>query len=298
MKISAHVGPVVHVAIVAVFVVACTLAAAAARGASAFLLLRHRHRPPRSVSPLIIARNDAGRERRRTTASCWWLLAYYPNDETLSERLRNVKDEWDDVRKDGIGKFLSDEFELAEKLMLGNAQSAVKEANDVMERGGGATATVEMSSSSSSSSSSGVGDDYLLKGGFHAMATAGERLAGEVRAVRQELDVSRAARGVEGAAEDVVGADVLIERGECRASLLIRFREKEGNTMYSCRGGVLTHLFFASRAVTRSGKGRGPCRFLPEGGGRGRAVGDCRRVGVGGGTHGQGQSRSDRQTRG
>ena len=292
MKISAHV-PVVHVAVVAVFVVACTLAAAAAAarvGASAFLLLRRR-RPPRSVSPLIVARDDVG-ERRRTTASRW-LLAYYPNDETLSERLRNVKDEWDNVRKDGIGKFLSDEIELAEKLMRGNAKSAVKEANDVME-GGGATATVEMSSTSSS----GGGDDYLLREGFHAMATAGGRLAGEVRAVRQELDVSRAARGVEGAAEDVVGADVLIERGECRRRCSFAFGKRgKCDAFMSRRRRPHTYLF-ASRAVTRSGEGRGPCRFLPEGGGRGRAVGDCRHVGVEGGTHGQGQGRSDRQTRG
>lgn len=287
MKISAHV-PVVHVAVVAVFVVACTLAAAA-REASAFLLLRHR--PPRSVPPLIIARDDAG-GRIRTTAS-WWLLAYYPNDETLSERLQNVKDEWDNARKDGIGKFLSDEFELAEKLMLGNAQSAVKEANDVMERGG-ATATVEMSSTSSS----GGGDDYLLREGFHAMATAGGRLAGEVRAVRQELDVSRAARGVEGAAEDVVGADVLIERGECRRRCSFAFGKRGKCDAFMSRRRRPHKFLFASRAVTRSGEGRGPCRFLPEGGGRGRAVGDCRRVGVEGGTHGQGQGRSDRQTRG
>ena len=211
-----------NITVVAVFVVACTLVAA--RGASAFLLLRHR--PPRSVSPLIIARNAGG--GRRTTAS-WWLLAYYPNDETLSERLQNVRNEWDNVRKDGIGKFLSDEFDLAENLMLGKAQSAVNEANDVMERGGAIDET----------SSSG-GDGYLLKEGFHAMATAGERLAGEVRAARQELDVSRAARGVEGAAEDVVGADVLIERGEWRRCSFA-FGKGE-NAMFSCRAGVLTYL--------------------------------------------------------
>jgi hypothetical protein len=196
MKIRAR-GPIVHAAVVAASVIARTLAAA--RGASAFLLLLRRCLPPRSASPFVS--RDAGDGR---TAS--WLLAYYPNDETLSERLRNVRDEWDGVRRDGIGKFLSDEFDLAERLMLGNAESAVKEANDVMGRG----ATDESPSSSSG------GEGYLLKEGFHAMAAAGERLAGEVRAVRQELDVSRAARGVEGVAEDVVGADVLIERGEWR----------------------------------------------------------------------------------
>jgi hypothetical protein len=129
------------------------------------------------------------------------LLAYYPSDETLSERFESVMDEWDNLRKDGIGKFLSDEFELAERLMLGNAESAVMEANDVMGTG-------------EVSSSGGEEGEFLLREGFHVMATAGEKIAGEMRAVRQLMDVSRAARGVEGAAEDVVGADLLVERGE------------------------------------------------------------------------------------
>jgi hypothetical protein len=40
------------------------------------------------------------------------------------------------LRKGGIDKFLSDEFELAERLMLGDADSAVRNANDVMGRDG------------------------------------------------------------------------------------------------------------------------------------------------------------------
>jgi hypothetical protein len=34
------------------------------------------------------------------------LLAYYPTDETLSERLEGVMGEWDGLRRRGIGKSL------------------------------------------------------------------------------------------------------------------------------------------------------------------------------------------------
>ncbi len=37
-------------------------------------------------------------------------LAYYPTDETLSERLESVVGEWEGLRRRGIGKFLSDEY--------------------------------------------------------------------------------------------------------------------------------------------------------------------------------------------
>jgi hypothetical protein len=115
-------------------------------------------------------------------------LAHYPTDETLSERLKGVVGEWDGLRRRGIGKFLLDEYELAERLMLGNADSAVRNANDVMGRDG-----------ASSSSGGGEGEGgYLLKKRFQAMATAGEKIPGEMRAVWQVMDVSRAARGVEG----------------------------------------------------------------------------------------------------
>jgi hypothetical protein len=50
-------------------------------------------------------------------------LAYYLSDETLLERFEGVVGEWDGLRKGGIDKFLSDEFELAERLMLGDADS-------------------------------------------------------------------------------------------------------------------------------------------------------------------------------
>ncbi len=94
--------------------------------------------------------------------------------------------EWDGLRRGGIGKFLSDEYELAERLMLGDAALVVRNANDVIGRDG-----------ASLSSGGGEGEGgYLLKKGFQAMATAGEKI---VRDVQQVMDVSRATRGLDGA---------------------------------------------------------------------------------------------------
>jgi hypothetical protein len=73
--------------------------------------------------------------------------------------------------------------------MLGDADSAVRNSNNVTGRDGALL-----------SSGGGEGEGgYLLKRGFQAMATVGEKIAGEMRAVWQVMDVSRAARGMEGA---------------------------------------------------------------------------------------------------
>jgi len=123
-------------------------------------------------------------------------LAYYPSDETLSERLKNVQAEWDNVKKDGIGKFFVDELEAAERILQGNAADAESKANDVIEKG----------------SSAEEGGDYLLKEGFHKMSETGKMLAQEIWEVRQEFDELKAAKVVEEAAENVVSTDVLVEK--------------------------------------------------------------------------------------
>jgi len=126
-------------------------------------------------------------------------LAFYPSDEPLSERLKNVQETFDDTRKEGIGKFFSDEFEAANKIIKGNADSATSKANDVI--------------SKSIEDSDGDGD-YLLREGFMKMSETGKALAHELWEVRQEFDELKAAKIVEEAAEDVVSTDVLIEKGE------------------------------------------------------------------------------------
>ena len=127
-------------------------------------------------------------------------LAFYPSDEPLSERLKNVQEAFDDtMRKEGIGKFFSDEFEAANKIIKGNADSATTNANDVI------TKSIE--------DSDGEGD-YLLREGFMKMSETGKALAHELWEVRQEFDELKAAKIVEEAAEDVVSTDVLIEKGE------------------------------------------------------------------------------------
>ena len=127
-------------------------------------------------------------------------LAFYPSDEPLSERLKNVQETFDTtVRKEGIGKFFSDEFEAANKIIKGNADSATTKANDVI--------------SKSIEDSDGDGD-YLLREGFQKMSDVGKDLVHELWEVRQEFDELKAAKIVEEAAEDVVSTDVLIEKGE------------------------------------------------------------------------------------
>jgi hypothetical protein len=126
-------------------------------------------------------------------------LAFYPTDESYSERLKNVLSEWDHVKRDGIGKFFSDEITSAEKIVKGNVATAEDKANrvilDVSEGGEGS-------------------GDYLLKEGFHNMADTGIKLANEIRAVQQVFNELNAAKIVEEAAEDVVSTGLLMEKGE------------------------------------------------------------------------------------
>ncbi len=126
-------------------------------------------------------------------------LAFYPTDESYSERLKNVLSEWDHVKRDGIGKFFSDEITSAEKIVKGNVATAEDKANrvilDVSEAGEGS-------------------GDYLLKEGFHNMADTGIKLANEIRAVQQVFNELNAAKIVEEAAEDVVSTGLLMEKGK------------------------------------------------------------------------------------
>ena len=85
------------------------------------------------------------------------------------------------VNKQGIGKFLSDELEAAERIVRG-AQSAEENAESVISQGE---------------------DDYLLKEGFHSMAETGKRLVDEIWEIRHEIDEVKAAKIVEEAAEKV-----------------------------------------------------------------------------------------------
>ena len=54
-----------------------------------------------------------------------------------------------------------------------------------------------------------------MKEGFQAMSNVGKALTREMWEVRQEFDELKAVKSVEEAAEDVVGADVLVEKSKC-----------------------------------------------------------------------------------
>lgn len=164
--------------------------------------------PPRTTT-LSIRTNRRAPHRRSSlsegppidTPSLISQLAFYPSDESLTERLKNVQAEWDNVKKEGIGKFFADELEAAERIIRGDADRAESGANDVI--------------------SKGESDDYLLKDGFQAMGDTGKRLASEMKEIRQEFDELKAAKIVEKAAEDVVETTVLVEKGEWGANALV-----------------------------------------------------------------------------
>ena len=168
------------------------------------------HSPPRT-SILSIRRNCHNNPQKKTslsesedeTPSLISQLGFYPSDESLSDRLKNVQAEWDNVKKEGIGKFFSDELDAAEKIIQGNADNAERGAADVIEKG--------------------ESDDYLLKDGFHGMVEGGKKLASEMMEVRQEFDELKAAKIVEEAAEGVVSTTVLVEKGKWISRLRIRY---------------------------------------------------------------------------
>ena len=126
-------------------------------------------------------------------------LSFYPSNEPLSERIKAVQKEFDHVKESGIGNFLSDELDAAEKVIQNAATAATSTANDVITK---------------SEADAEGNTDYLLKGGFDKMGEAGKALAHEMWEVRQEFDELKAAKIVEEAAEDVVGTDVMIEKGK------------------------------------------------------------------------------------
>jgi hypothetical protein len=122
-------------------------------------------------------------------------LAYYPSDEPLSERLKDVEADWESVKliREGI-KYFTDELNAAEKIAKVNAESAEKGAADVIEQG--------------------ESDDYLLKPFVEGMGETGKILAKEMMEVRQEFDELKASKIVEESTEDVIRVAVLVEKGE------------------------------------------------------------------------------------
>lgn len=133
-------------------------------------------------------------------------LAFYPTDESFSERLKHVLSEWDTVKRTGMGKFFSDEMDAAGKIVKGTVATAEDNANRVM--------LLDQERSSSLSGEGEGGGDYLLKEGFHNMADTGIQLANEIRAVQQVFNELNAAKIVEEAAEDVVSTGLLMEKGK------------------------------------------------------------------------------------
>ena len=162
------------------------------------LSIRHDHRPQTKQ----IKHLYSGDESPNAIISA---LAFYPTDDSLPERLKNVQTEFDNIvnkeKGGGIAKFFADEIDAAEKIIQGHASDAEKGADLVIAKSGS--------------------EDYLLKDGFHNMAEAGKKLTQEIFEVKQEFDELKAAKIVEEAAQDVVSTDVMVEKGEWRYYLFL-----------------------------------------------------------------------------
>lgn len=136
------------------------------------------HFPPHRTSRRILRNNSHTKPQTQTQTPSQ--LAFYPSDETtFAERLKRVQDVWGGVKQEGIGKFFSDEFNAADKIIKGSADS----------------------------SETGV----VGKGGL-GVVDAGKELASEMLDVRQAFDELRAVKIIEEAAEDVIRTGVSIEQ--------------------------------------------------------------------------------------
>ena len=113
-------------------------------------------------------------------------LFYYKSDEPFSERLSQVQSELEAVKDEGLHQFVIDELMSAEKKL-----------------------------SFASKISDGDKDEMriakqILKGALKQ----GREIANEVKEVKRGFDELQAAKILEGATEDIVAKDVLVEKGK------------------------------------------------------------------------------------
>lgn len=109
-------------------------------------------------------------------------LAFYPSDEPFANRLKRVQDAWDNVVKEGIPQFLSDELDAAEKIVKGNVDNAQ-------------LATL---------------DDTIK--GESGIVDGGKNLASEITDLRQEFDELKAVKMIEETTEEVMSTIILLQK--------------------------------------------------------------------------------------
>lgn len=113
-------------------------------------------------------------------------LFYYKSDEPFSERLNQVQSELESVKEEGLQQFVLDELLSAEKKL-----SFVSKVSD-----------------------SDRDEIRLAKQILKGALKQGREIANEVKEVKRGFDELQAAKILEGATEQIVAKDVLVEKGE------------------------------------------------------------------------------------
>jgi len=113
-------------------------------------------------------------------------LFYYKSDEPFSERLNQVQSELESVKDEGLQQFVMDELLSAEKKLSFASKVSDSDRNEIRLA------------------------KQILKGALKQ----GREIANEVKEVKRGFDELQAAKILEGATEDIVAKDVLVEKGE------------------------------------------------------------------------------------
>ena len=119
-------------------------------------------------------------------------LFYYKSDEPFSERLSQVQSEFESVKDEGLQQFVLDELLSAEKKLSFAAKVSDSDRDEIRLA------------------------KQILKGALKQ----GREIANEVKEVKRGFDELQAAKILEGATEDIVSKDVLVERGKLLSSLV------------------------------------------------------------------------------
>jgi hypothetical protein len=117
-------------------------------------------------------------------------LFYYKSDEPFSERLSQVQSELESVKDEGLQQFVLDELISAEKKLMKDFDYVAKVSESDRDE-------IRLAK-------------QILKGALKQ----GREIANEVKEVKRGFDELQAAKILEGATEDIVAKDVLVEKGK------------------------------------------------------------------------------------
>ena len=148
-------------------------------------------------------------------------LFYYQNDEPLSERLKEVSAEWQNIQQEGLSKYFIDQMAQSEKLLLQEFTTAEKYAEDILRQGAKEEAKwikKGIRGIVGGGSKKQAGDDFATgairnNGDDGAMPAMGSDPLKMMR-MKQDFEEVRAAKVLGEAMGESVKMDVLVEKRE------------------------------------------------------------------------------------